>query len=90
MSFCDPRSRPAISCTVVGSGPRCSPWLKAVSADVAVSWVGKVGSGVPWSFCFLVRVRGDGATDVREGGIPPDGDVGGDCLDSWGVGEWSD
>ena len=46
-----------------------------------------MGSGVPWSFCFLVRVRGGDATGGGEGGISPGGAVGGDCFDSWGVGE---
>ena len=45
-----------------------------------------IGSGVPWSFCFLVRVHGGGATGVGVG-IIPRGSVGGDDLDSWGVGE---
>ena len=42
---------------------------------------------MPWSLCFLVRVRGGGATGVG-GGIAPGGAVGGGCLDSWGVGGW--
>ena len=60
ISSCGLRSRPAIRCTMVEYRPRCSPWLGAVSADVAVSWVGDIGAGVPWFFCFLVRVRGGG------------------------------
>ena len=55
---------------------------------MVVSWVGNIGSGIPWSFCFLVRVRGGGATVVGGGGISPGDAVGGDCLDYWGVGEW--
>ena len=36
---------------------------------------------MPGSFCFLVRVRGGGATGVG-GGIAPGGAVGGGYLDS--------
>ena len=46
-----------------------------------------MGSGVPWYLCFLVRVRGGGATG-SEGGVSSGGAVGGGCLDSWGVGGW--
>ena len=46
-----------------------------------------IGSEVPLSFCFLIRVRGFGVTGGG-GGISPDGAVGGVCLDSWGVGGW--
>ena len=49
--------------------------------------MGNIGSGVPWSICFLVRVREGGAARVRVG-IAPGGAVGGGCLDSWGVGGW--
>ena len=72
---------------MVGYGPRCSPWLRAVSADVAVSWVGNIVFGVSWFFCSVVRVRDGGATCIGGGGISPGGAVGGSCLDSWGVEE---
>ena len=39
-----------------------------------------------WSFCFLARARGDGATGGGWGGISPSGGVGGGGLDSWSVG----
>ena len=42
---------------------------------------------MPRSLCFLVRVRGGGATGVG-GGIAPGGAVGGGCLHSWGVEGW--
>ena len=49
--------------------------------------MGNIGSGVPWSLCFLVRIRGDGAArvgvDIASGGA-----VGGGYLDSWDVGGW--
>ena len=37
---------------MVGYGSRCPPRLRAVSTDVAVAWVGNIGSGVSWSFFF--------------------------------------
>ena len=49
--------------------------------------MGNIGSGVPWPFCFLIRVRGGGATGVG-GGIGPGGALGVGCLESWGVGGW--
>ena len=61
-----------------------------MSADVAVAWVGKIGFGVFWSFCFLVRVRGGGATGGGGDGIPSGGAIGVGGLDSRSVGEWSD
>ena len=42
-----------------------------------VSWVGNIGSDVPWSFCFLVRVHGGSVQDVGGGDISPDGAAGG-------------
>ena len=35
--------------------------------------MGNIGSGVSWSFCFLVRVHGGGATGGGRGGISPGG-----------------
>ena len=32
---------------------------------------------MPWSFCFLVRVRGGSVQDVGGGDISPDGAAGG-------------
>ena len=61
-----------------------------MSADVVVTWVGNIGPGVSWSFCFLVRVSDDGVTGGAGGGIFPGGAVGGGGLDSWNVGEWPD
>ena len=58
-----------------------------MSADVAVTWVGDIGSGLSRSLCFLVRVRGGNATGGDGGGIYPDGAVSGGGLDSWGVGD---
>ena len=43
--------------------------------------MGNTGFVVPWSFCFIVRVR-------VGGGIAPGDAVGGGCLDSRGVGGW--
>ena len=61
-----------------------------MSADVAVTWVGNIGSGLSWAFCFLVRVRGGGTISVGGGGISPGSAVGGGGLDSWSVEGWSD
>ena len=59
-----------------------------MSADVAITWVGNIGSGVSRSFCFLVRVRDDGTTGGGEGGggISPGGAIGGGDLDYWSRG----
>ena len=59
-----------------------------MSADVAITGVGNIGSGVSWPFCFLVQVCEGGATGVvGGGGISPSGVVGRGGLD---VGGWSD
>ena len=45
-------------------------------ADVVVTWLGNIGSGVFWSFCFLLcRVCDSGVTGGDEGGISPGGAV---------------
>ena len=36
-----------IRCSMVVYGPRCSPWLRAVSANGAVTWVGNIGLVYP-------------------------------------------
>ena len=82
VSSCGLRSRPAIRCSMVGHRPLCSLCLRAVSADVAVTWVVNIGSGVPWSFCFFVRVHENGVTGGGGGGMSPGSATGGGGLDS--------
>ena len=56
-------------------------------ADVAVTWVGNIGSGVSWPLSFLVRVCEGGTTGGGGGGgISPSDTVSGGCsrlLERW-------
>ena len=49
-----------------------------------------IGSGVSWSFGFLVQICDSGVTGGGERYISPDGIVGGGGLDSWSGGEGPD
>ena len=61
-----------------------------MSADVVVTWVVNIGSGVSWSSCFFVHARDSGVTGGGEGKISPGDAVGGGGFDSWRGGEWPD
>ena len=76
-------SRPAIRSSMVEYGPRCSPWLTAVSVDVVITGLGNGVSGVFWSFFYLLRRICDGGITGGGGGvISPGGAVDGGALES--------